>query len=522
MPRFTNGPVSPVVLIIRDGWGHNPNPPATIEKQRSAISLAETPVHDRLMERYPRSLLHCSGKEVGLPPGQMGNSEVGHLNIGAGRTVHQELVRITRSIDDGDFFTNEVLVATMQHAKENGTSLHLIGLCSDGGVHSHETHLFALLDMAKRNDLDSVLIHCITDGRDTPPKSGAGYVHNVEEKCAEIGVGRVASVTGRYYAMDRDNRWERVEKAYAALVYGDGTVRQNAEDAIREWYDAGETDEFLPPTLIRNETTEAESTVRDGDAVIFFNFRGDRAREIAKALVSEEFSGFERRLQPEIQFACMTEYDKTLQLPVAFEQVKLENILAHVLADAGITQYRISETEKYPHVTYFFNGGVEPPVTGEDRLLIPSPQVATYDLQPEMSAHGITDKLTEQLRARSHRFYVVNFANCDMVGHTGVAEAAVKAVEAVDQSVGRVLEAAEEVGGSTLITSDHGNAECMIAEDGQPHTAHTSNPVDITYVGPNSDAVRLRPGSLADIAPTILELLELLQPSEMTGKTLFD
>ncbi len=492
------------------------------EQQRSAVALGRTPVHDRLATEYPWSLLHCSGEEVGLPPGQMGNSEVGHLNIGAGRIVNQELVRITRSIETGEFYDNAVLRSIMEHVKRQETALHLMGLCGPGGVHSHEDHSFALLEMANRLGVTNVQVHCLMDGRDTPPTSGAGYVQNAVDKCREIGVGRVASVIGRYYAMDRDNRWDRVEKAYSALVHGEGRERPDAVEATREWYAEGTTDEFILPTLIRDESSGDAGTIRDGDGIIFFNFRGDRAREITRALVTENFTEFERRTVPRIQLACLTEYDAKLQLPVAFKPERLDNILAHVLAEAGITQFRISETEKYPHVTYFFNGGVEPPVSGEDRLLIPSPKVATYDLQPEMSAPGITEKLTEQLRARSHDFYAVNFANGDMVGHTGSAPAAIKAVETVDHSVGMVLETVDELGGVALITSDHGNAECMIAEDGQPHTAHTSNPVDITYVGPNKETIGLRNGTLADIAPTILELLEIPLPPEMTGATLIE
>ncbi len=511
---------TPVALIIRDGWGYNPNPPEVIERQQSAVALGDTPVHDRLAAENPWSLLHCSGEEVGLPPGQMGNSEVGHLNIGAGRTVFQDLVRITRSIEDGSFFENEVLCSIMDHAKRQETALHLMGLCGPGGVHSHEDHSFALLEMARRFGLTNVQIHCLMDGRDTPPTSGAGYVQNTIDKCAQIGVGRVASVIGRYYAMDRDNRWERVEKAFSALVYGEGRKRQDAVEAIREWYAEETTDEFIPPTLIRDPESGEVGTIRDGDALVFFNFRGDRAREITRALVTEDFDAFERRSAPKVQMVCLTEYDATLNLPVAFKPERLHNILAHVLAETGITQYRISETEKYPHVTYFFNGGVEPPVQGEDRLLIPSPRVATYDLQPEMSAFEIAENLTAQLRARSHGFYAVNFANGDMVGHTGSAPAAIKAVETVDRCVGQVLEAVEEVGGVALITSDHGNAECMVADDGQPHTAHTTNPVDITYIGAEKTAVELRSGTLADIAPTILEFFEIPQPAEMTGKSL--
>jgi 2,3-bisphosphoglycerate-independent phosphoglycerate mutase len=450
----------------------------------------------------------------------MGNSEVGHLNIGAGRIVYQDLLRITRSIVTGEFFENEVLRSLMQHVKKRGTALHLIGLCGDGGVHSHETHAFALLEMAKNSGIADIQLHCLMDGRDTPPKSGAGYVQTAVDKCREIGVGRVASVIGRYYAMDRDNRWERIEKAYSALVYGDGRERPDPVDAMHEWYAEGTTDEFIPPTIIRTSPSGTLGTIRDGDGVVFFNFRGDRAREITRALVTDDFTEFNRRSKPKIEMACMTEYDARLDLPVVFEPERPINILAHILADAGIAQYRISETEKYPHVTYFFNGGVEPPVRGEERFLIPSPKVPTYDLKPEMSAFEIAQELSSQLRARSHDFYVVNFANGDMVGHTGSAPAAMRAVEAVDQSVGQVLDAVREVGGIALITSDHGNCECMIAEDGQPHTAHTSNPVDIIYVGPDETSAKLREGALADIAPTILALLEIPQPNEMTGQSL--
>lgn len=513
---------TPVVLIIRDGWGYNPNPPAVIEKQRSAIALASTPVHDRLAAANPWSLLHCSGEEVGLPKGQMGNSEVGHLSIGAGRVVFQELVRITQSIENGTFFENVVLCTAMKNAKERGTALHLIGLCGPGGVHSHEEHSFALLAMAKQRGLTNVQMHCLMDGRDTPPTSGVEYVRNVVEKCQELDVGRVASVIGRYYAMDRDNRWDRVEKAYAALVHGEGRKRQDAITAMREWYAEDISDEFVPPTLIGDGSPEQQSTIHDGDEVIFFNFRGDRAREISRALTSDDFREFDRGTRRNIQLTCMTEYDATLGLPVAFEQEQLDNILAHILSEAGIKQYRISETEKYPHVTYFFNGGLEPPVDGEDRLLIPSPKVATYDLQPEMSAPAIAANLSEQIRTGSHGFYAVNFANGDMVGHTGVVSAAVAAAEAVDGAVGLVLDAVEDAGGVALITSDHGNAECMVADDGQPHTAHTTNPVDITYVGADENTVRLRNGTLADIAPTILELLELPSPREMTGTSLLE
>jgi 2,3-bisphosphoglycerate-independent phosphoglycerate mutase len=516
----SSGRITPIVLIIRDGWGFNPNLPAVIQMQDSAVASAHTPVYDRLLETKPWSLLQCSGEEVGLPPGQMGNSEVGHLNLGAGRVVYQDLVRITHAISSGEFFENEVLLEAVRHAKEHDSSLHLIGLCSDGGVHSHETHLFALLDMASQNGLENVYVHCLTDGRDTPPTSGAEYVLNVDQKCTELGVGTIASVIGRYYAMDRDNRWDRVEKAYAAIVYGEGRIRENAVDAVREWYDEGKTDEFIPPTLIADGDADRPTTIRDGDSVVFFNFRADRAREITSAIISEDFNAFERRSVPKVHYACMTLYDQKLQLPVAFEHVTLTNILAHRLADAGLTQFRISETEKYPHVTYFFNGGVETPVSGEERLLIPSPKVATYDLQPEMSAREITARLVEKLRAKSHDFYVVNFANGDMVGHTGSATAAVQAIEVVDESVGLVVDAVEELGGVALITSDHGNAECMVAFDGRPHTAHTSNPVDITYVGPDETEIELRDGVLADVGPTILDLLDLPKPPEMTGESL--
>ena len=521
MPRIGNGRVTPVVLIIRDGWGYNPNPPEIVSLQRSAIAMADTPIHDVLAKENPWALLNCSGEAVGLPAGQMGNSEVGHMNIGAGRPVLQDFVRINHSIDDGSFFENAPLRAAMNQVKADGTSLHVIGLCSDGGVHSHEQHLFALLEMAKRNQLDRVHVHCITDGRDTSPTGGTDYVGNVVKKCAQLGVGRVVSVIGRYYAMDRDNRWDRIEKAYEALVHGNGIRRPNAVEAIKEWYSEGTTDEFIPPTLIHGDSPAEVTTLQDGDGVIFFNFRADRARELIKALVNEDFAEFKRTRPPRVNMTCMSEYDATFTLPVAFEPVKLTNILAHVLAEGGLTQYRISETEKYPHVTYFFNGGEETPVEGEDRFLIPSPRVATYDMLPEMSAHGVTLNLMAKILVKSHAFYVVNFANTDMVGHSGLLPAAIEATEAVDRSVGLVLRAIERVGGVALITSDHGNVECMIGDDGKPHTAHTVNPVDITYVGPESKRVELRDGVLADVAPTILELLGLPKPKEMTGETLF-
>ena len=502
----------PLLLMILDGWGINPNP------AHNAIALANTPNLTRLLSAYPHTQISCSGMAVGLPEGQMGNSEVGHLNIGAGRVVYQELTRVTKSILDGDFFSNPVLLECIAKVKAAGGRLHLSGLLSDGGVHSHNTHLYALLELAKREGLTDVFVHCLLDGRDTPPQSGADYLAQLETEITRIGCGTIATVMGRYYAMDRDNRWERVQQAYNAIVCGEGESRASAKAAIEQSYSAGVNDEFVVPVVIAEN-----ATVNDGDGFIFFNFRSDRAREITRALALDGFDGFARNCRPKLSgYVCLTEYDATFGLPIAFASTELTNILGGVLADAGLKQLRIAETEKYAHVTFFFNGGVETPFAGEDRALIPSPkEVATYDLKPEMSAGLVTDKLLELLDQDLYDVIILNFANCDMVGHTGIEAAAIKAVEAVDACAGRVVAKVQEKGGAVLITADHGNAEQMQDENGEPFTAHTTNPVWLVLVDDSRKGVTLREGGrLADIAPTMLKMLGLAQPGEMTGESL--
>ncbi|MDA8415126.1 MAG: 2,3-bisphosphoglycerate-independent phosphoglycerate mutase [Desulfobacteraceae bacterium] len=507
----------PLLLMILDGWGINPNP------SHNAVALANTPNLSRLLAEYPHTRIHCSGMAVGLPEGQMGNSEVGHLNIGAGRVVYQELTRVTKSIQDGDFFTNPVLLDCIAKVKASGGRLHLSGLLSDGGVHSHNTHLYALLELAKREGLTEVFVHCLLDGRDTPPQSGAEYLAQLEAEIARIGCGRIATVMGRYYAMDRDSRWDRVEKAYNAMVHGLGELRVSSKDAIEQSYASRIYDEFVVPAVICEEGAPV-GQVRDGDGFIFFNFRSDRAREITRALALEGFNGFERGYWPKLSgYVCLTEYDATFGLPIAFAATELSNILGGVLSHAGLKQLRIAETEKYAHVTFFFNGGVEIPFAGEDRALVPSPQeVATYDLKPEMSAFQVTDKLMKLLDLDLYDVVVLNFANCDMVGHTGVEAAAIKAVEAVDACAGRIVARIRELGGAVLITADHGNAEQMQDANGEPFTAHTTNPVWLVLVDDSRKEVKLREGGrLADIAPTMLRMLGLPQPREMTGESLF-
>ncbi len=507
----------PLLLMILDGWGINPNP------AHNAVALAHTPNLTRLLAEYPHVAIRTSGMAVGLPEGQMGNSEVGHLNIGAGRVVYQELTRISKAIADGDFFSNPVLLDCIAKVKAAGGRLHLAGLLSDGGVHSHNTHLYALLELAKREGLQDVYIHCLLDGRDTPPQSGIEYLAQLEAEIVRIGCGRIATVMGRYYAMDRDNRWERVEKAYNAMVCGQGEQQAaSAREAIEQSYAAGVNDEFVLPTVIMNQGLPV-GTVRDGDGFIFFNFRSDRAREITRAIALDRFDGFDRSSWPKLAgYVCLTEYDATFGLPVAFASSELSNILGGVLADAGLKQLRIAETEKYAHVTFFFNGGVEIPFPGEDRVLIPSPQeVATYDQKPEMSAFQVTDKLLKFLDQDLYDVIIINFANCDMVGHTGFEAAAIKAVEAVDACVGKVVAKVREKGGAVLITADHGNAEQMQAENGEPFTAHTTNPVWLVLVDDSRKGVALREGGrLADIAPTMLKMLGLAQPQEMSGESL--
>ena len=503
----------PLLLCILDGFGWVPN-----ETYGNAIVAAKTPNLDKLFAECPYTTIGASGMDVGLPEGQMGNSEVGHTNIGAGRIVYQELTRITKSIQDGDFFKNEALTAAMESAKANGKALHLIGLLSNGGVHSHNTHLYGLLEMAKRMGLENVYVHAIMDGRDVPPDSGKGFIEELEAKMAEIGVGKIASVTGRYYAMDRDNRWDRVEKAYAAFVYGEG-VHGAPVEVMEKSYADGVTDEFVVPAV----TCEG-GRVSEGDSVVFFNFRPDRAREITRTFVDDAFTGFERRNgRFPVHYVCFTQYDATMpNVDVAFKPEALTNVLGEYLAKNGKTQLRIAETEKYAHVTFFFNGGVEAPFEGEDRALINSPKVATYDLQPEMSAYRVADECVQRIESDKYDVIILNFANCDMVGHTGVFDAAVKAVEAVDACAGKVIDAVLAKGGAVLLTADHGNADKMYDEDPErPFSAHTTNPVPFLVAGLGDVTLR-KGGVLADIAPTMLKILELPQPAEMTGKSIIE
>ncbi|ANU53380.1 2,3-bisphosphoglycerate-independent phosphoglycerate mutase [Acutalibacter muris] len=498
----------PLVLMILDGFGIAP-------KEGNAIVAASTPNLDRILKENPVTKIGASGLDVGLPDGQMGNSEVGHTNIGAGRIVYQELTRITKSAEEGDMEKNPALVHAMQSAKENGKALHFMGLLSDGGVHSHNTHLYALLKMAKKTGLEKVFVHCFLDGRDVPPSSGKDYVKELMEKLQEIGVGKVATVMGRYYAMDRDNRWERVEKAYAAMVYGEGQKAECPVCAVQHSYDENVTDEFVVPTVV-----EGAEPIESGDSVIFYNFRPDRAREITRTLVDPDFAGFERRggFFP-LTYVCMTQYDATMpNVDVAYKPESLENTFGEYLSKNDLTQLRIAETEKYAHVTFFFNGGVEKQYPGEDRILVKSPAVATYDLQPEMSAYEVTDKMVEAVKSGKYDALILNYANCDMVGHTGVFEAAVKAVEAVDTCIGRVEAAVKEMGGCILLTADHGNADRMVDDDGTPFTAHTTNPVPFCVI--NHPCELRSGGRLADIAPTMLKVLGLPQPAEMTGESI--
>ena len=497
----------PLVLMILDGFGIAP-------PEGNAIAAAQKPNLDKIFAENPHTQIGASGMDVGLPDGQMGNSEVGHTNIGAGRVVFQDLPRITKSIADGDFFQNPAYLHAMDQCLQNDTSLHLMGLLSDGGVHSHLDHLFALLRMAKEKGLTKVFIHAFLDGRDVSPTSGADFVARTVEACREIGVGRIATVMGRYYAMDRDKRWDRVEQAYDAMVYGEGaTFNPVPVAAVKDSYAAGVTDEFVEPVVC-----DSEGTISDNDSVIFFNFRPDRAREITRALVDPNFDGFTRQYFP-LTFVCNTEYDATMpNVEVAFPRTSVRNGLGEYLSQMGMTQLRIAETEKYAHVTFFFNGGSETVFPGEDRVLVASPKVATYDLQPEMSAQEVADKCVERIESGAYDVIILNFANCDMVGHTGVFDAAVKAVETVDTCVGQVVDATLKMGGIAMITADHGNAEQMTEPDGSPMTAHTTNPVPFILCGAGTE---LRSGGrLADIAPTILDVMGLACPPEMDGKTL--
>lgn len=498
----------PLLLIILDGFG-------IAEEYGNAIKPANKPNLDRIFSQNPITQIQASSMSVGLPEGQMGNSEVGHTNIGAGRIVYQELTRITKSIQDGDFFKNPALVQAVNNAKENKKALHIMGLLSDGGVHSHISHLYAILKLAKQAELEQVYIHGFMDGRDVSPTSGIEYVKQLLLQIDEIGVGKIATLCGRYYAMDRDNRWERIEQCYNAMVNGIGKETKDPVAAIEKSYEEGITDEFLLPTIC---TQNAQ--INSGDSVVFFNFRPDRAREITRTLADPDFDHFTRTkgFMP-LTYVCMTQYDAEMpNVQVAFSPQELVNTFGEYISNLGMKQLRIAETEKYAHVTFFFNGGVETPFPGEDRILVNSPKVATYDLQPEMSAYEVTDRLLEKLQSNPYDVIILNFANCDMVGHTGVFEAAVRAVEAVDACVGKLVDRVTELGGVTMITADHGNADKMIAEDGGPFTAHTTNPVPFCVVG--YPCTLRETGCLADIAPTMLKIMKIPQPKEMTGNSL--
>ncbi|WP_343209843.1 2,3-bisphosphoglycerate-independent phosphoglycerate mutase [Anaerolentibacter hominis] len=506
----------PTVLMILDGYGLNE------KMEANAVKEAKTPVMDKLMAEYPFVKGNASGMAVGLPEGQMGNSEVGHLNMGAGRIVYQELTRITKSIQDGDFFENEAFLAAIDNCKKNNSDLHLYGLLSDGGVHSHNTHLYALLELAKKSGLTNVYVHCFMDGRDTPPASGKGYVEELVAKMKEIGVGKVASVMGRYYVMDRDNRWDRVEKAYRAMVAGEGNTAEDPVQAMQNSYDEGNNDEFVVPTVVL-EDGKPVATIKENDSVIFFNFRPDRAREITRAFCCDDFDGFARpNGRFPLTYVCFTDYDVTIgNKLVAFHKVEITNTFGEFLAANGKTQLRTAETEKYAHVTFFFNGGVEVPNKGEDRLLVNSPKVPTYDMQPEMSAYEVADGLVNAIKSGKYDVIIVNFANPDMVGHTGVEDAAIKAIEAVDTCVGKAYDALMEVDGQMFICADHGNAEQLVDYvSGEPFTAHTTNPVPFILVNYDKEYILREGGCLADIAPTLIEMMDMKQPSEMTGKSL--
>jgi len=525
----------PLVLIILDGWGYAP------PSKANAISLARKPIYDQLLRDYPNTLIHTSGRYVGLPDGQMGNSEVGHLNIGAGRVVYMDITRLDLMIQNGEFFSNPELLAAIKHARSGGRRLHIFGLLSDGGVHSSEEHLYALLRMAKQNGVDRVFVHCFMDGRDTLPTSGAGYIEQLQQKMREYGVGKIASVEGRYYAMDRDRRWERVEKAFAAMVEGkgEGGTYVDPVQGVKDSYNKGVTDEFILPFMCVDNRGEPLARIRDEDACIDFNFRADRARQITRALArnshltaedGRELPGAEdldrtiprERVPANLHYLCMTRYDKQFTLPYVVAPEALSNILANVMANLHLRNLRVAETEKYAHVTYFFNGGVEQPFPGEDRVLVPSPKVATYDLKPEMSASGIADAVVKAVNDTAFDVIVVNFANADMVGHSGKIPPTIQAVETVDACLGRIYTAVLQKGAAMMVTADHGNAEMMIdPATGGPHTAHTTNPVPLIIVSDQDKKFSLRPdGALQDISPTVLALLGIPQPKEMTGRDL--
>ncbi|MBF0118266.1 MAG: 2,3-bisphosphoglycerate-independent phosphoglycerate mutase [Desulfobacterales bacterium] len=509
----------PYMLMILDGWGIDTN------NDGNAVYIAKTPYLDMLEKEYPHTRLLCSGEAVGLPEGIMGNSEVGHLNLGAGRIVYQELVRINIAIRKGDFFRNQVILDTIAKVKEKNSSLHLIGLLSDAGVHSHINHLFALLDLAKQNGISKVFVHPILDGRDTPPDSGVNYVKQLSDHLNLKGEGSIATICGRYFAMDRDNRWDRVEKAFRLYTKGEAIKETDPIEAVKNAYAKGETDEFIKPILMLNEKGKAIATIKNDDAIIFFNFRADRAREITRAFTENDFKSFNIEDRPRLsEFVTMTIYDEKFSLPIAFPPVHLHKILGEIISKNGLSQLRIAETEKYAHVTYFFNGGEEKSFSNEDRCLIPSPRdVPTYDFKPEMSAQKVADEMISRLKSDKYNFIVLNFANMDMVGHTGNLQAAIKAVETVDSCVQKVIEQVKKQGGVVFLTADHGNAEKMIDDNGGPHTAHTLNPVRFILIDDSNKNIKLRPnGILGDIAPTILKVIGIEQPEEMTGKSLIE
>ena len=503
------------MLMILDGFGNNPN------KNGNAIEMAEMPNINKLKKICPMTEIYTSGLAVGLPEGQMGNSEVGHTNIGAGRVVYQELTRITKTIEDGDFFSIPEFTEAIENCKKNNSKLHIMGLLSDGGVHSHIRHLYALLELAKRKDFENVFIHCFLDGRDTPPASAETYIMKLNEKIQEKGVGKIATISGRFYSMDRDKRWERVKKSYDMLVNGIGNKATSAIAAIENSYQKEVFDEFVEPTIICNEE-EPVAKIEKNDSVIFFNFRPDRAREITRTLVDKEFEAFETKKDLNLYYVCFTQYDEEMpNVKIAFKPTALKNTFGEYISNKGLTQLRIAETEKYAHVTFFFNGGEEKQYKGEDRILVPSPKVETYDMKPEMSAYEVTDKVCEALENDKYDVVILNFANTDMVGHTGSLQAAIKAVEAVDECVGRIVKIIEEKKGNLLITADHGNAEQMIDyKTGEPHTAHTTNPVPIILITDNKEYKLKENGKLADLAPTMLDLMGINKPEEMTGESL--
>jgi 2,3-bisphosphoglycerate-independent phosphoglycerate mutase len=506
----------PLALIIIDGWGYSPR------TEGNAIALASTPFYDELSEKYPHTLLEASGTRVGLPAGVMGNSEVGHLNMGAGRVIRMDVTRIDYDIETGAFFSNEAISKAMDDVKTRGRALHIMGLVSDGQVHSSQEHLYALLRMAKQRGLQRVYLHCFLDGRDTPPASAYGYVEALQVKCGEIGAGRIASLIGRYYAMDRDKRWERTERAYKLLVQAEGERAIDPVEAIKKSYERGVTDEFIEPLVIERETGEPVATIQEGDAVIFFNFRPDRARQLTRALAVPGFEEFPTPERPNIEFVCFSQYDKEFPLPIAFPQQQHRNVLAEVFGHIGVRNYRLAETEKYAHVTYFFNGGVEREYPCERRLLVPSPKIATYDLEPEMSAFKVTDKVLRAIEDGETDVFIINFANADMVGHTGKLDKTIEACQYVDTCLGWITKGIRRAKGLTLITADHGNAEQMVdLKTGQPHTAHTSNLVPFHLIDDASVGINLRTGgALEDVAPTILGLLDIETTAEMTGRDL--